>query len=103
MECVELDKFLLPVFALSLLTTLFSHWRMKANAVDGFQTQIDRYPLWKKFLCDLVLPKSLLTAKGIIWFRIGVLSNVILLLFYVSYIYLGNQDWVCPLGPASNG
>ena len=102
MECVELDKYLLPVFAISLLTTLFAHWRMKANAVEGLENEIEKLSIWKKLMADLAIPRKLLTKKGIIWFRIGIVSNVVLALFYVSYLFFAQQDWVCPLGP-SNG
>ena len=36
MECIDVSKFLIPAFAILLLLSWFSVWRMKANAIRGY-------------------------------------------------------------------
>lgn len=102
MECVKVAKYLFPIFMIALPLSFFAVWRMKANAIEGFEDKFEKLPFYKKIVSDFILPKSLLTDRGKQWYLVGQISSIALVLFFVAYFYLSNQSWVCPMGPETN-
>ena len=100
MECVDIaTKYLHPAFAVTMLLSLFSLWRMKVNAVEGYEEEFKSYSWLRQLLGDFVLPKPLLTKRGKQWHILGTISSIGLTIVFFSYIYFGKQDWVCKWGP----
>ena len=61
--------------------------------------KIERMSVWNKLISDYVIPKSLLSERGKLWRKVSVLAGIGLIVFFLSYVYFNNQDWVCDLGP----
>jgi len=55
--------------------------------------------LYGQLLSESILPKDVLTEKGRKWYVLGFISHIALIIAWTGYIYFGNQDWVCKLGP----
>jgi hypothetical protein len=99
MECVNVGKYLFPLFMFVLPLSLFAVWRMKENVIEGFDEKFEGLPFYKKIVGDFILSKSLLTDRGKKWHLVGLISGAVLIVFFVAYIYFNNQSWVCSMGP----
>jgi len=101
-DCVDIaSMYLHPAFAVTVLVSVISLWRMKVNAVEDYETKLEQYPFWRQFLSDLLLPRALLTKRGKQWYVLGFINCIFFSLVVSGYIYFGKQDWVCEWGPKS--